>query len=138
MTNLIPKSSSLPTTIYTVGAGVVHPELLKPFPASTESSGLIVVYDKATSEKMDSLQEDLRVLSQRMTAIEKEKAELPVIELRDLTNAKAKDEIRGYFELHDGETIYPSDVAEALMIDYDQVKMLLMQLEADGAVEKKA
>ena len=43
-------------------------------------------------------------------------------------------EILEYFESHDGETIYPSDLAEELRIDYDVVCSVIDALAADGEI----
>ena len=53
---------------------------------------------------------------------------------REIPKAQEKKEILEYFESHDGETIYPSDLAEELRIDYDVVCSVIDALAADGEI----
>ena len=45
-------------------------------------------------------------------------------------------EIKAYFAAHDGETIYPSDVADEVRLDYHFVCDLIRELETEGQVAK--
>lgn len=58
--------------------------------------------------------------------------------LRDLTDEAAKAEIKTFFADHHGETIYASDVAAALSLDYDKVAQWLQELEHDGEITTPA
>lgn len=59
-----------------------------------------------------------------------------VIEIRAITNDSAMQEISAYFKKHDGEAIYPSDIAEELRLDYDQVKQAIAKLEKEGKIAR--
>ena len=78
----------------------------------------------------------------RITTLEREVAELRDVvglkepEIRSVSRAQAKKEIKAYFEKHDGETVFPSDVAEALTLDYDLVVELIDELETNGQIAK--
>jgi hypothetical protein len=55
---------------------------------------------------------------------------------RGISDAVAKEEIKAYFEQRHGETVYPSDVAEDLDLDYDRTIRLIGELESDGRVAR--
>ena len=59
-------------------------------------------------------------------------------EPRDVSNARAKREIRAYFRDNDGKEIYPDDIAEALNLDLMQVISLCDELEDAGKIISKA
>lgn len=78
----------------------------------------------------------------RIAALEGEVAELRTAvgleepEIRSISPVQGKKEIKAYFEKHDGETVFPSDVAEALALDYDLVVELVNELETKGQIGK--
>ena len=78
----------------------------------------------------------------RIATIERELAELREVvglkepEIRSVSRSQAKKEIKAYFEKNDGETVFPSDVAEALALDYDVVVDLVDELETKGQIAK--
>ena len=55
---------------------------------------------------------------------------------RKLSKAQAKNEIRAYFAQRDGQVVYPSDIAEALNLDFDLVSAAVHELEKEGKVAK--
>jgi len=57
------------------------------------------------------------------------------LEIREIPREQAKEEIRAFFKAHHGDAIYPSDVMEALALDYDLVYEICEELEKDGAVK---
>jgi hypothetical protein len=57
------------------------------------------------------------------------------LEIREIPRDQAKEEIRAFFKAHDGEAIYPSDVMEALSLDYDLVYEICEELEKEGMVK---
>ena len=130
--------------LYRVSTGVLHDELLRGTNiASTSTSpdfvsrGHVFVYDRTTSQNIDRLLAGIDDLSRRIEALEGRLEEVPAIELRELPDGDAKSEIKNYFESHHRTVLYPSDVAEALRLDYEQVTTLLEQLEKEGAIGKK-
>lgn len=48
----------------------------------------------------------------------------------------AKQAIKAYFNQRHGETLFPSDVADHLQIDYDTTVRLIGELERDGRVAR--
>lgn len=58
-----------------------------------------------------------------------------ILEIRDLSREQAKKEVRAFFKAHHGETIYPSDVMEALSLDYDLVYEICEELEQEGKIK---
>ena len=55
---------------------------------------------------------------------------------RSLPDGEAKVRIKGYFEDRHGTTVYPSDVADDLRIEYDRAVRLIEELETDGQVAR--
>jgi Mg2+ and Co2+ transporter CorA len=47
-----------------------------------------------------------------------------------------KKMIKKFFEKRHGETIYPSDIADELQMDYDRIVRLVRDLENDGKIAK--
>jgi hypothetical protein len=60
----------------------------------------------------------------------------PVTDLRDIPRKKAKTEITRFFKKHHGEVIYPSDVAEALHLNYLLVEEIIEELTDEGKIER--
>ena len=48
----------------------------------------------------------------------------------------AKLMVKAYFAEHDGEVIYPSDIADALNMRFDVVEAAIAALEREGKVAK--
>jgi cell division protein FtsB len=107
-------------------------------------------FDLAQSAQVDMLQHafqamnENRSLRQEMKALEVQIADLRS-ELgldrpkpREITKAQAKREIIKYFEAHLDQTVYPSDIADELNLDYDKVLDVIQNLEDSGAVMKEA
>ena len=57
------------------------------------------------------------------------------LEIREIPREQAKEEVRAFFKAHHGEAIYPSDVMEALCLDYDLVYEICEELEKEGMVK---
>lgn len=53
-----------------------------------------------------------------------------------ISDQEAKKRIKALFEDKHGHTVYPSDVADELKIDYERVLQLITELEADGKVAR--
>ena len=79
---------------------------------------------------------------ERIGALEREVAELrDAVGLdrpapRTVSKAQAKKEIRAYFAQHDGQVVYPSEIAEDLTLDYDLVLIAVNELEKENKVSK--
>lgn len=78
----------------------------------------------------------------RIESLEREVAELrEAVGLdrpapRKASKTQVKKEIRAHFAQHDGQVIYPSDIAEDLNLDYDSVLAVINELEKEGKVSK--
>lgn len=57
-----------------------------------------------------------------------------VYEITGMSDREAKVAIAQYFKDHDGDAIYPSDVASALKLDYQQTKSVMDDLVREGAI----
>ena len=57
-------------------------------------------------------------------------------ELRDISYAKAKEEIAKYFEDHHGETINAADLQEALGIDISMAMKICEELKQAGEIKE--
>ena len=57
------------------------------------------------------------------------------LEIREIPREQAKEDIRAFFKAHHGEAIYPSDVMEALSLDYDLVYEICEELEQEGKIK---
>ncbi|HEY8094468.1 MAG TPA: hypothetical protein VIE65_00040 [Methylobacter sp.] len=55
-------------------------------------------------------------------------------EITEMSDHDAKIAIAQYFKDHDGDAIYPSDVAAALKLDYQQTKSAMDDLVKEGAI----
>lgn len=132
-----PASPSPEAKFYPVASDVLRPELFGGVNVgSTSGGGVVLVYDKATSEKISALLAEIDMLSKRMAAIESNFDDTAIVELRDLSDSDATTEIRDFFETRRGEVLYPSDVAGALALDYHQAKKIIEALEQEGVVGK--
>lgn len=77
----------------------------------------------------------LEVMVQNLSSSEKTGSDVP-LEVRALSKNKARAEIKAYFQSHHGETLYSSEVAAALTLDYDLVAGLMKDLEENGQIAK--
>ncbi len=90
-----------------------------------------------TLEENLSLRQTVQTLQSQMAVISSVLG-LDQTEPRDITKALAKREIRTYFREHDGEEIYPDDIADVLNLDLMQVITVCDELEKDGRIVSKA
>ncbi len=78
----------------------------------------------------------------RIESLEREVAELrEAVGLdrpapRKASKTQVKKEIRAHCAQHDGQVIYPSDIAEDLNLDYDLVLVAINELEKENKVSK--
>lgn len=88
----------------------------------------------------DAAAQMLVAYRQRIEALERQVAELRRLVVPEKPTAPPLDAatsmVKAYFAEHDGEVIYPSDVADALNLRYDIVESAIAALEAEGKVEK--
>ena len=84
---------------------------------------------KAYQAITDEINELKTEIAQLKNAIEPEPPQI-----REISDAKAKSEVRAFFKEHDGEVIYPDDVAEALNIDLMQAVRVCEALTKEGKI----
>jgi len=58
-----------------------------------------------------------------------------LLEIREIPREQAKKEIKAYFEAHHGQNIYPSDLMDALRLDYNLVWELCNELEKEEKIK---
>jgi hypothetical protein len=88
---------------------------------------------EAAIKKAEALLHRLETICARLEGIGHSPNESP--EPREISDAEAKAEIKNIFDSHNGEVLYPSDVAHQLNLDYDTVVRLLDELEAEGRIK---
>jgi regulator of replication initiation timing len=59
-----------------------------------------------------------------------------VVDCREISHEQAKKEVDSFFSDHSGETIYPSDVADALNLSYLLVEEIIEELEDEGKIRR--
>jgi hypothetical protein len=79
----------------------------------------------------------IEALTERINALELCLQEIgsPINEIRRVDDEQARREIKELFDTKHGETIFPSEVAEELHLDYDTVTRLLSDLENEGQIK---
>ena len=93
-----------------------------------------------TLQKIQAQQKELEItLKEQQEELNRIKKEVEgfIIEgitLREISPGQAKTEIKQYFKEHDGETIYPSDIVEALSIDYLETEKAFEELKNEGLI----
>ena len=83
----------------------------------------------AYQARTDEINELKNEVAQLKKAIEPEP-----LQIREISDAKAKSEVRAFFKEHDGEEIYPDDVAEVLNIDLMQAVRVCDALAKEGKI----
>lgn len=107
---------------------------------STSDSGVYEqssLYAECQKLKMENakLEAENKGLRAKVVAMQATNSAEKFVEIREIPSDQAKEEIRAFFKAHDGEAIYPSDVMEALSLDYDLVYEICEELEKEGAVK---
>ena len=126
--------------VYRVSANTIQPALrtmLGPSGAVGAVGGPVVIYDRATSQRIDELLVQVSALNERIKQVEgaiQQVNELLVIEVRDVSDRVAKREIKAYYAEHHGETLYPDEVATVLELDVSQVVRLCRVLAEEGEI----
>lgn len=127
--------------LYRVSADQIHPGLRRELYVEASSDRPFVVYDRATSKKIDELLTKLEEMDRqlqetgaRVSELEKTTGVLAPVQLRDLSDENAKLEIKSFFEKHHGKTLFPDEVADALDLDVLQVIRLCRELAGEGEI----
>jgi len=87
---------------------------------------------KVENAKLKAENEGLRA---KVVAMQATNSAGNFLEIREIPREQAKEEVRAFFKAHHGEAIYPSDVMEALCLDYDLVYEICEELEKEGMVK---
>ena len=88
--------------------------------------GTLLKAYQAITDEINELKTEIALLK---NAIEPEPPKI-----RAISDAKAKSEVRAFFKEHDGEVIYPDDVAEVLNIDLMQAVRVCDALAKEGKI----
>jgi transcriptional regulator with AAA-type ATPase domain len=59
-----------------------------------------------------------------------------ILPKKAISDDAAKAKIKAYFEQRHGQTVYPSDVAEELRLEYSRTVRLINELESNGQVAR--
>ena len=84
------------------------------------------------------LLEEVAELRKRVESLESQFARIPenilyeIVEIRDIGKEEARAEIVDLFAT--GETLYYSDIADRLLLDYEMVIEICRELESEGAI----
>ena len=81
------------------------------------------------------LKAENKVLRAKVVAMQVTNSAKELLEIREIPRKQAKEEVRAFFKAHHGEAIYPSDVMEALSLDYDLVYEICEELEKEGNIK---
>jgi len=76
-----------------------------------------------------------RIAPRRDAAKPPAKSGLPSLR-RSAPDGETKVAIKTYFESRHGKTVYPSDVADELRIEYARAVRLIEELETDGQIAR--
>jgi len=82
-----------------------------------------------------TLKAENKSLKAKVVAMKATNSAEKFLEIREIPREQAKEEIRVFFKEHHGEVFYPSDIMEALSIDYDLVYEICEELEKEGMVK---
>lgn len=97
------------------------------------TEGLISDYLRTKRENAD-LKAENTALKEKVAAMKTNSAE-KMLQLREIPRDQAKEEIRKFFQDHHGESIYPSDILQALHLDYDLIYEICEELEKEGKIK---
>jgi len=123
-----------------IAFGVMGESAPVSFALSSSDSGLFE-HTNLYSEclRLKAVNAELRAenesLMAKVVAMQATNSAEKILEIREIPRDQAKEEIRAFFKAHDGEAIYPSDVMEALSLDYDLVYEICEELEKEGMVK---
>lgn len=92
-------------------------------------------YAISTMEKNSTLARSRIVTTQKMAkkAVREKLESIKVIDIRDVSKEKTKKEVIEY--LKENKKAYPSDVADALQLDFDLVLSIVKELIKEGRVK---
>jgi hypothetical protein len=97
-------------------------------------AGLLVKCLHLRTENARLMKEN-EVLKAKVAAMQATNSAEEFLEIREIPREQAKEEIRAFFKDRHGEAIYPSDIMEALSLDYDLVYEICEELEKEGMVK---
>ena len=83
----------------------------------------------ALATAITDLRKQISTLSEKLEAVM-----AGAVSTRAISDDDARKEIKGYFEELHGETIYPSDIADALNLEYEMVVRLIQELCDAGEI----
>ena len=89
--------------------------------------------DHTTFAQLRSLRQEVVNLQKEIEKI-KDSLEISENQVREISNTRAKNEIKEFFEGRHGEVLYPDEIAEALNLEIEQVIRLCRELEVEDKI----
>lgn len=83
------------------------------------------------SKTLSEIKEEIRDFKEEYASTESEN----VIIVREIPYEEAKKIVEEYLAKKEGEILYPSEIAEALQLPYDQVHEIVLELIEEGKVK---
>lgn len=112
--------------------------------SSTVASGVrAIIYETASPtnvgavsvvEQVAKLVRKVALLEQHIMHLEQGLLGAKAVTVKTMSKADGLMAVKQYFEAHDGEVIYPSDVASALGVSYEDASDWVTTLAAEGKV----
>lgn len=86
--------------------------------------------------KISKLEKKLTALESKVASLEvcQTQEDADVIEIRDISFKKAKQEIRQFFRNNHGKSFTASDIEERLGIDFEMALAICFELEKEGKI----
>ena len=89
----------------------------------------------AATEAVAALTQEVREITERLQRVEDRlPTEDSAIELRDLPDDRATEEVAAYFTAHAGQTLYYSDLSDALHLPLEQIVRACGRLIQEGSL----
>jgi hypothetical protein len=88
------------------------------------------------TKEISELAAAIQRLEATLASLEKQIAEAMPLSppVRTVSDGDAKKEIKQFFEASHDETLYPSDIADVLNLNYELVERLVWELENEGKI----
>ena len=122
-----------------LGAGAAYSTHFVTHQTASEQQAIPASINALTAE-ISQLKAAIEALTQ-LIARQQVAGEQPTAPVRPRRSKRISDEaakalIKAYFEKKHGETVYPSDIADDIGIDYERTIKLIQRLEDDGQVAR--
>jgi hypothetical protein len=117
-----------------VTTGLLSPDLI--FIPGQDNADLTAAVDSLTAE-IAQLRSAVQILSEKLASIDDAAgSNSRRRKVSKMTDDAARSKIKDFFEARHGETLYPSDVADDIGLDYERAVRLIHELEENGQVTR--